>query len=54
MVLIDAGGLQEHYGADISRTLPVSGSFTGAQAELYEAVLAVQVGVIEVRPRKNE
>ena len=48
MVLIDAGGVYEHYGADISRTYPVNRKFTAAQAELYNAVLAVQTRVIQV------
>jgi Xaa-Pro aminopeptidase len=46
MVLIDAGGVYCDYGADITRTLPVSGRFSEPQAELYSAVLAVQEGVL--------
>jgi len=47
-VLIDAGGMVGPYGADISRTYPVSGEFTPAQRELYEAVLDVQLRLIKV------
>ena len=40
LVLIDAGvELESYYTADITRTLPVSGTFTEAQRRVYEAVL---------------
>ncbi|KAG8532895.1 uncharacterized protein KY384_002773 [Bacidia gigantensis] len=42
MVLVDAGGQYGGYVADITRTWPVSGKFTTAQKDLYNAVLAVQ------------
>jgi intermediate cleaving peptidase 55 len=42
MVLVDAGGEYGTYITDISRTWPVSGKFTPAQKDLYEAVLNVQ------------
>lgn len=42
MVLVDAGGEYGTYIADITRTWPVSGKFTAAQRDLYEAVLRVQ------------
>lgn len=41
-ILIDAGGEYGTYITDISRTWPVSGKFTPAQRDLYEAVLKVQ------------
>ncbi|CAK7198544.1 aminopeptidase [Sporothrix eucalyptigena] len=41
-VLVDAGGEYGTYIADITRTWPVSGRFTAAQRDLYEAVLRVQ------------
>ena len=41
-VLVDAGGEYGTYITDISRTWPVSGRFSAAQRELYEAVLKVQ------------
>ncbi|MDO4887356.1 MAG: aminopeptidase P family protein [Actinomycetaceae bacterium] len=40
LILVDAGvELDSLYTADITRTLPVSGTFTPAQAEVYQAVL---------------
>jgi Xaa-Pro aminopeptidase len=40
--LVDAGGEYGFYTADVTRTFPVSGSFTKAQREAYELVLAAQ------------
>ena len=42
LLLIDAGCELEGYAADITRTFPVSGRFSGAQREVYEIVLAAQ------------
>ncbi|KAF3762008.1 hypothetical protein M406DRAFT_342663 [Cryphonectria parasitica EP155] len=42
MVLVDAGGEYGAYITDITRTWPVSGKFSPAQKDLYEAVLRVQ------------
>ncbi len=51
LLLIDAGAEYKYYTGDITRTFPVSGKFTEAQAELYQAVLDVQLKVIQmVRP----
>lgn len=51
LLLIDAGAEYKYYTGDITRTFPVSGKFTDAQAELYQAVLDVQLKVIQmVRP----
>ncbi|MEL0028054.1 MAG: Xaa-Pro aminopeptidase [Perlucidibaca sp.] len=46
LVLIDAGGELDHYAADITRTFPVSGRFSGPQRDLYEVVLAAQLAAI--------
>ncbi|MCX8099287.1 MAG: aminopeptidase P N-terminal domain-containing protein [Casimicrobiaceae bacterium] len=48
LLLIDAGCEYEGYAADITRTFPVSGKFTGPQRDLYEAVLAAQTACMEV------
>ncbi|SCU92475.1 LAMI_0E10638g1_1 [Lachancea mirantina] len=48
MVLVDASGSLGGYCTDISRTWPVSGKFTSAQRDLYEAVLNVQRKCIEL------
>jgi Xaa-Pro aminopeptidase len=42
LMLLDVGAEFGHYSADVTRTLPVSGRFTPAQAELYNAVFAAQ------------
>jgi Xaa-Pro aminopeptidase len=38
-VLMDVGGQYDHYCADITRTFPISGHFTGPQEEVYTGVL---------------
>ncbi|XOV86094.1 MAG: Xaa-Pro aminopeptidase [Pseudomonadota bacterium] len=51
LVLIDAGGEYEYYASDVTRTLPVSGTFSEAQKEVYEVVLLAQEAAInEVKP----
>ena len=40
LVLIDAGCELDYYAADITRTFPVSGTFSEPQKQLYELVLA--------------
>jgi len=42
LLLIDAGCELQGYAADITRTFPVSGRFSGAQRAVYEIVLAAQ------------
>lgn len=42
MVLIDAAGKKGGYVSDITRTWPVSGKFSAAQRDLYQAVLTAQ------------
>jgi len=49
--LVDAGGEYGLYTADVTRTFPVSGEFTKAQAALYQACLDVQKALVAaVRP----
>lgn len=52
LILIDAGiELDSYYTADITRTLPVSGTFTGVQRRVYEAVReAADAAFAIVRP----
>ncbi|HUG73552.1 MAG TPA: aminopeptidase P N-terminal domain-containing protein, partial [Steroidobacteraceae bacterium] len=42
LLLVDAGCEYQYYASDITRTWPVSGSFTPAQREIYQIVLAAQ------------
>ncbi|MDT5271536.1 MAG: Xaa-Pro aminopeptidase [Acidobacteriota bacterium] len=42
LLLMDAAAEYDHYSADVTRTFPVSGKFTPAQAEVYNVVLAAQ------------
>ena len=47
LLLIDAGvETPAGYASDITRTVPVSGTFTGRQREIYEIVLAAQLAAI--------
>lgn len=39
LILIDTGAAWEHYSADVSRTIPVNGTFSPRERELYELVL---------------
>ncbi|MDQ1923906.1 Xaa-Pro aminopeptidase [Massilia pseudoviolaceinigra] len=48
LVLIDAGCELDSYAADITRTYPVNGRFSGPQRVLYELVLASQGAALAV------
>jgi len=49
--LVDAGGEYRSYTADVTRTFPVSGTFTREQRALYEVVLEAQkAAILDVRP----
>lgn len=51
LLLIDAGAEYDFYCADISRTIPIGGRFTGREKAIYEVVLAAQEAAIAaVRP----
>lgn len=41
LLLMDVGCYTNHYSSDITRTIPVSGTFTPRQKEVYEVVLDV-------------
>lgn len=47
LVLVDAGAKVHHYCNDITRTWPLTGRFTAAQKEIYEAVLRIQLQCIK-------
>ncbi len=55
LLLVDSGAESpEGYASDITRTMPVSGTFSPEQRALYEVVLAGQQAAIEaVRPGKR-
>lgn len=47
LLLIDAGAELDCYAADITRTFPVNGKYSGPQKAVYEVVLAAQKAAIE-------
>jgi Xaa-Pro aminopeptidase len=51
VVVMDIGAEYEGYSADITRTIPVNGTFSPAQREIYEIVLkAQQESIKEFKP----
>ncbi|MCH8233372.1 MAG: aminopeptidase P family protein [Bacteroidetes bacterium] len=52
LLLVDAGAESGmHYAGDMTRTFPVSGTFTGKQSDVYQIVLNAQNAAIEaLRP----
>ena len=42
LLLMDVGAEYEHYTADVTRTFPVNGKFSPAQAEIYQIVFDAQ------------
>ena len=48
LLLMDVGAEYGHYTADVTRTFPVGGKFTAAQADIYNAVLAAQEAAMAV------
>jgi Xaa-Pro aminopeptidase len=51
LVVIDAGAEYGQYTADVTRTWPVNGKFTGRQKAIYDLVLATQQAAFDaVRP----
>ena len=46
LLLIDAGAECAGYAADVTRTIPVSGTFSRRQREIYDIVLGAQKAVI--------
>ena len=47
LLLIDAGGEYLGYTADITRSFPVNGCYSGPQRDVYEVVLAAQRAAID-------
>jgi len=47
LVLIDTGAAWEHYSADVTRTMPVTGKFSDREKELYELVLRASNAAIK-------
>ena len=51
LILMDVGAEYDHYTADVTRTFPVSGKFSPAQAEVYQIVYdAQEAGAKVIRP----
>ncbi|HEX6587998.1 MAG TPA: aminopeptidase P N-terminal domain-containing protein [Longimicrobiales bacterium] len=51
VVVMDVGAIVDGYTADVTRTVPVDGSFSAEQRAIYEIVLeAQQAAVREIRP----
>ncbi len=47
LLLIDAGAEFDGYASDVTRTIPVNGTFSGQQKEIYTVALKAQVAAIE-------
>ena len=47
LLLMDVGAEYEHYSADVTRTFPVNGKFSQAQAEVYRIVYDAQEAAAE-------
>ena len=51
LICIDSGAAFGGYGADITRTIPASGTFTKRQTEIYSIVLkAMNAAINAVKP----
>ena len=51
LVMLDAGAEYHHYATDLSRMVPVSGTFNPEQRKLYEAVVAAHhAAIAAIRP----
>jgi Xaa-Pro aminopeptidase len=48
LILMDVGAEYEHYTADVTRTFPVNGKFSPAQAEIYQVVYDAQDAAAKV------
>ena len=51
LLLMDVGAEYDHYSADVTRTFPVNGKFSPAQADIYQIVYdAQEAGAKSIRP----
>ena len=51
LILIDAATSYDHYSADVTRTIPVSGRFTPAQRDIYQLVRDAQEAYVrQIKP----
>jgi Xaa-Pro aminopeptidase len=48
LVLVDAGQEYHWYASDITRTYPINGKFSAEQKAVYEAVLRVQLALLDM------
>ena len=48
LVVMDCGAEYHNYAADVTRTIPINGSFSDAQREIYEIVLQAQEEAIKM------
>jgi len=48
LLLMDVGAEYDHYSADVTRTFPVNGKFTKAQADIYRIVYNAQEAAAKV------
>lgn len=54
LLLMDVGAEYDHYSADVTRTFPVNGKFSAAQAEIYQIVYDAQEAAAKAaRPGAN-
>ena len=53
LLVVDIGAQYHGYTADVTRTLPVSGSFSEEEALLYDAVLEAQQAAIKAAQKGN-
>jgi Xaa-Pro aminopeptidase len=47
LLLMDVGAEYDHYSADVTRTFPVNGKFSPAQAEIYQIVYDAQAAAAQ-------
>ncbi|WP_297521480.1 aminopeptidase P family protein [uncultured Clostridium sp.] len=48
LILFDLGAQLNYYNSDVSRTFPVNGKFSDRQRDLYQAVLDVNIAMIDM------